>query len=721
MSFPSVSSFEGGYLTSAPNQDDKWYHETYPLDYFPSDIRIAAYSADSLCIDELVVGGRPVYFSSSVVLDNPCAEEDYCFYTWDISPPTSEPTFEPTQRRPSSLPSSVPSGVPTGPRPTSHPSGDPSGAPSMSPTSPSMVPSSSPTSQPSNLPSSVPSAQPSTVPSQQPTSQPSAEPSSPTSQPSTQPSDAPSAQPSSEPSSGPSSQPSGQPSCEPTALPSVFCVAGSYHPRGYTNEGSCEPCSPGTYSDSDAATVCTSCAGISYSGEGASSSAQCEFATVKIGGFSTQIGIFFVFVAGALAVFYFASPSRNVLSYGQVVFFSTFDILSDLLFLFSTVFFNQLLLIACAVVIILPSVYYGFVVRTSIKSAANGEAWWRWWYPFIVVSFHDGNLYFRGQRICGEGGLLVSVVMCPVVIIAQIGWSIAWVCIQTVLFPLCFVLGYLLYASQLSQSFKIKKIWYGLVLNETVMSNFINTIPSDEEINVHGANKAVIGELFLESIPLLCIVLLNCYLMDEYTVVAIICVFGSAMIIVRCVFRFGYWNLIMGVPLRDIPFSGLPNCFLPRDSDGKLYDVVQSRPVPFDGLSGDWEKEALKHDQSSNGATSSDIELVVLPNDNQTILRIKNLYKHKVDEGLDESQFNWLLDGFLSDMDNIHSSNLEGVLKLRIDKKVDNVKFLSLLNEFRCNGGPDSLSSGPSSADLSSGNSLANLLASSNQSEEYSI
>jgi hypothetical protein len=418
-----------------------------------------------------------------------------------------------------------------------------------------------PTSQPSTF-TGRPSTQPSGAPSLPPSGQPSGEPSQPSGQPSGEPS-----QPSGAPSSQPSEQPTSQPSGEPTSLPSVICPAGSFHPLGVATDPTepCELCPGGTYSDTAAATSCTPCAGISYSANGAASAAECDLTTLQVGVWQL-VGLFSVIIMAELVVFLCNRPRENVRTLGFLVFFSSFDLLSDLLFLLTTVFFSRALFVACFTVFLLPSLHFGWVTYHKIKSVASGPHWYRVWFPFIGVSMPGGYLHFLGKRVfCfedigGEGPRFVLYVLTfPLCGVAQICLSIAWVCTHAVMYPLLFVMGYFLYTTQLSQTHKMSKMWFRLILSEESFSNLAADIPSDEELDIGGSNQAVIGEMLLESIPQACLVLINGNLMNELTTVDYISMSGSALIIANSLFKFGYWRLWMGVPLRHIPHSGRPD------------------------------------------------------------------------------------------------------------------------------------------------------------------
>ena len=59
--------------------------------------------------------------------------------------------------------------------------------------------------------------------------------------------------------------------------------------------------------------------------------------------------------------------------------------------------------------------------------------------------------------------------------------------------------------------------------------------------------------------------------MQQLTVVEYVAMAGSALIILNCLFKCGYWAVWMGVRLKHIPFSGYPQDEHVRHSAPKLF------------------------------------------------------------------------------------------------------------------------------------------------------
>jgi hypothetical protein len=369
----------------------------------------------------------------------------------------------------------------------------------------------------------------------------------------------------------PSGEPSNVPSGEPTSLPSVFCAPGSYEPRGYiTDENdACSLCAGGTFSSTAGATSCTNCPGISHSAEGAASSSDCEFTSLH---FSLQLllGAVVVVVVMELVVFCVDRPAKHVVQYGVVVALSSFDVFSDLMFILTSVFYREWLLLASVVVFSLPAIHFGWITyRKIVNVSGEGGKWlqaFRSFFSFVVLTMPNGYPHFLGKRVfCfddigGEAAKwLVYVIVFIVCAALQVCSSIVWIVIHIPYYFVCFAFGYVLHAFKLNQNNNTSKRWFKYVLNQETYGQLLESIPAGEDIDVKASNNAVVGELVLESIPQTCLVLLNSRAMHTLTLIELISIAGSALIIFNCLFKFGYWRLWMGVSLRHIPLSGRPD------------------------------------------------------------------------------------------------------------------------------------------------------------------
>jgi hypothetical protein len=323
------------------------------------------------------------------------------------------------------------------------------------------------------------------------------------------------------------------------------------------------------YPDNYDLKTCSICSGITYATE--SSYDGCKFwslnFTLGIGG---QVGVLVFLMVIASVIFFIDRPSKKLRQFAMVVFISSFDTHSDLLFVMSAVFYNWVLFCLSWAFIMLPFLQYAWFVgqKTSllIKNGESAMDVFRMTFRFQIFSLIDGYPHIWKKRVfcfkdigghCGPMVIyLLTFLMCGML---QLVWLIGFVLFHLPFYIVVFVPCYWLHSCKLSQNYKTSKRCFKLILTRRGYDRYVEQIPLDEELNVEGINSAVIGELLLESIPQACVVLYNGYLMQTLTVIDIVTVVGSAVIIINGLFRFGYWRLWMGVKLRYIPLSGRPD------------------------------------------------------------------------------------------------------------------------------------------------------------------
>jgi hypothetical protein len=224
-------------------------------------------------------------------------------------------------------------------------------------------------------------------------------------------------------------------------------------------------------------------------------------------------------------------------------------------------------------------------------------------YPHIF-----GKRVFCAEDIGGHGIMwIVYFILLIVCAVVQVCCSVLWVIVHLPYHAVLFVIGYWLHSCKLVQIHKTGNRWYRLLLSAEAFDRHVTAIPPDEEINMAGSNSAVIGELLLESIPQTCLVLLNGYWMRELTIIEYVTISGGALIIVNCLFKFGYWRLWMGVSLRHIPLSGRPDDKHMRESSFKAwYDQCwKDAPVPAENTA---QSDAAASTAASTAASVSAAE-----------------------------------------------------------------------------------------------------------------
>jgi hypothetical protein len=422
------------------------------------------------------------------------------------------------------------------------------------------------------------------------------------------------------------------PSALPTSSPTTICSPGSFHEQGgYVTEEDCKLCPAGTYQPNHAGSSCDSCPGLTWSDEGEEN--NCRF--VKLGaGLEVQVGVVATLVTATVVIFALHSPSKDLLHYVQMVLFSTCDTNSDLLYVMTSVFYSKYIFGFSLIFLFLPASLFCYLTYSRMKAliveenggvlSVIGPR-----FPFVAISMPSGYPRFHGRSVFPfeniDGQLargvwyFIALLIC---VFGQILSSILWVVFHVVFYPLLFVFGYWMHVNQLSQNTKIRKRWFSLLLTEDAYIRFVKLIPPDEEIDVEGANNAVVGEVFLESIPQAGLVLFNGYLMKELTTYDYICVSGGALVILNCLYKYAYWWWWMGVGLKNIPLSGRPHDKHVSHSSFKLRvdEFFDSPPANYNKTSVKDDGKAAPATATGQAISTTGIELT-LPSDSSHSLK----------------------------------------------------------------------------------------------------
>jgi hypothetical protein len=348
-----------------------------------------------------------------------------------------------------------------------------------------------------------------------------------------------------------------------------------------------------------------------------------------------------------LGVFFLDRPVNNRLHYGLVVLFSSFDTTSDLLFILSSVFFSRALYGFSWNFFFLPSLQFCWITVSKLKSLAQTlslrerkEIPWRkmciTFFRLKIFEMKDGYPHlFKKKMFCFDdiGGhairwlfFLAGTFLC---FSFQVMWIMIWIFIHSGFYASMIFAGYFLHASKLNQNHKTRKRWFGWFLKANAYELLVQSIPEEEEIDVESSNSAVVGELILESIPQLCVVLINGSHMGGLTAVQILAISGSGLIIFSCLFKFGYWSLWMGVPLANIPFSGRPEEKYVSHSSFKVrldtHFNSSKQIVPIEELDKDKEKGKKKASTIKVVPTiSSDVAINISQNKDTSMNDVEN-------------------------------------------------------------------------------------------------
>lgn len=498
--------------------------------------------------------------------------------------------------------------IPTG-VPTMRPSDEPSAQPSQEPTSPSVVPSGTPTSSPTSptgdptqmptSPSSQPSGVPSTVPSSCPTFAPSGQPSSiptcpstyPTSQPTSVPT-SPSGYPTGEPSKLPTSCPSGVPTGYPTGCKphshldnsGQYCVCDA----GYSGrdgkalvEDGCDACPAGEYSN-EAASSCSTCAGITWSLVKASS--ECNYFRID----HLAIEYVFIFFVLSLTISFALSMLTKPkfpegYEFVACVLFSTFDFQSDVFYLFDAVFVEEWFIYLSAVFLLLPSGYFLYRIIRTLQQSENELYGLRQFFPLPrkmllwIPSVRERYPYIGDMRTLPRFILHLSnplyfflyVLSWPmwflyisIFVVVNSLKFLPWIAVHIPYYILLFVVGYVLSQCQLYQHSAITVHFLEVLLCQPEFQ--VQTTRLVDGIDLDASNIVLMFQLGLETIPQFLLQVYNNWRIlgsgnGELTWVVIVSTLGSVMIIISCLYKFGYWYIWIGLDRHDIPLFSKPH------------------------------------------------------------------------------------------------------------------------------------------------------------------
>ncbi len=329
----------------------------------------------------------------------------------------------------------------------------------------------------------------------------------------------------------------------PTSTTSLSptCGVGSYG-----DESGCQRCPPGTYGSSVGLDSCTKCSMNYYTSDfGCSECTECEwpFTTYEIG--SDSCSAVYLDIHGALLlspivmvafifVFGLWSVSSHRLAISLVLLFPTIDIVTDMLYLLHTRFYNVYLFGACIVFLLLSSSTFIFILfQEKLYPRMYGFDWisWCWWigvsngYPTVngdikVTSFssHDSLPKVIYLLLCWVTFVLAQCI-CGIPVFILIG-------LHSPFYVFWLMIGALL--------FQMKMVAVGPVLNFWIYiwsDNQVAKTKLEENhiINATYFNISSVNSLVLETVPQLLIQCINSSLVSNWSTIGAVSIAMSGM------------------------------------------------------------------------------------------------------------------------------------------------------------------------------------------------
>jgi hypothetical protein len=480
-----------------------------------------------------------------------------------------------------------------------YPSASPTASPTLlSSTYPFQMPLASPIMSPTLLPSSIPTSIPSTgIPTSVPTG-------IPTSVPTGIPTTVPTGIPTSVPTGIPTSVPTGIPTSVPTGIPTSVPTC----PKLYTHEDGTATCvckagyftqfdtplqdpnaiSGGSWSSSN--TTCRQCPSNYYSTqEGTETCTQCDWPeTTRFGQGNTKCnGYCLCFpqddllkvIPPALFVFILCIALANESKYalGIVLFFPTLDVLSDVLYLTTTLYYTRYLCILSVIFLMAPSVLW--IHEISSKKAYPTPLVWP--FPptesqqheppsgsllslekpkatdFLVITIsstsstplyhgtpmkpffvnHDGIPHLLSFAAIWIGAFLYQGFLLFLLL--------SWLFLSFLFQFSWFFLGIFLHLTKLFSIGKVQSFWFYFWTGT-------NDFFCDRDVDIGTLNRDMLAEFLLESLPQLLVQSINNQLTNKWTLIGWISAGLSMFVALNGTYRMLYWMLWMKVPIDQV-------------------------------------------------------------------------------------------------------------------------------------------------------------------------
>jgi hypothetical protein len=209
---------------------------------------------------------------------------------------------------------------------------------------------------------------------------------------------------------------------------------------------------------------------------------------------------------------------------------STFDFLSDILYLTTTFFYNETLFYA-SILLLFPA-FFPLLSDLCLKIYENKNSYRLLHPPFFLVS-RCANYSVIWVFI----HLLWSIFMIPYVIVSL-------------------VFGYYLIQSKLLTLQFYEKLWHDINFSNAFTSGNIDASMANRReklLNLRLLNRAVVTEIWFEAVPQIIIQSVNNVRMKSFGLVPQISLVSSVLLIVNSYYRIFYFNVVHRIPLSEIP------------------------------------------------------------------------------------------------------------------------------------------------------------------------
>jgi hypothetical protein len=331
------------------------------------------------------------------------------------------------------------------------------------------------------------------------------------------------------------------PTNTPTMSPT--CGIGSY-----SNENGCERCPPGTFGSSIGLESCVQCPMNYYSSDsGSNECRKCKwpFSTYETGSDMCSAvhlnfnGIFLlspVIIVSLIFVCGLWSVTEHRLAISLILSFPSIDIVTDILYLLHTTFYNVYLFGACVIFLIASSFAFIYILfKEKLYPRLHGYDWfrWCWWigvsngYPTVngvikVTSFssHDSLPKFFYLLLCWLGFVSIQcIIAIPllVLIVIHCPFYIFWL-----------MVGALLFQMKIVAVVPVMNFWI-YVWSDNESAKLQITENNKKAFNAKYYNVSSANSLVLETFPQLLIQCINSSLVSNWSIIGAVSIAVSGM------------------------------------------------------------------------------------------------------------------------------------------------------------------------------------------------
>ena len=315
----------------------------------------------------------------------------------------------------------------------------------------------------------------------------------------------------------------------------------------------CTGCPKGQYTDTTGNTACLTCSwpGTTFT----TGSTSCTGFTLAA---PPSLNLAVLVITLTLLVGCSAFLKGDALAFIAMVAGPNLDLLSDILYISSVVFYSKILLAAAIITFSIPILFFGYVLY-SLEAAP---------YCFPLPLFHlvGNKVLFLGVQkgrpaINGEpvwSGYLDTLYKIVLLGLIWVGMVLAqgfifvyialWGCLHLILWAPLFLLGFILFQMKILAVGRVYNWWFSVWTQD-------REYDTDKSVQIYLLQQSLLVEFSCETIPQLSVQVANSVGVGDFPPVAIFSVAMSAALALEGLYKYGYYMLFRGYPLELVPLN----------------------------------------------------------------------------------------------------------------------------------------------------------------------